>query len=65
MESPGMALARCRELLSLYEIEAITDPRVARVYYDAFHMHHTWRRSPSKRICSKGLWGKTLLGTGG
>jgi hypothetical protein len=38
MESPGIALARCRELLSLYEIEGITDPRVARVYYDAFQI---------------------------
>jgi hypothetical protein len=38
MESPGNALACCRELLSLYEIEAITDPRVARVYYDAFQI---------------------------
>jgi SET domain len=38
MERPGTALARCRELLSLYEIEAITDPRVARVYYDAFQI---------------------------
>lgn len=38
IESPRIALARCRELLSLYEIEAITDPRVARVYYDAFQI---------------------------
>jgi hypothetical protein len=38
MESPGSILAYCRELLSLYEMEAITDPRVARVYYDAFQI---------------------------
>lgn len=38
MESPGTALSRCRDLLSLYEMEAITDPRVARVYYDAFQI---------------------------
>jgi hypothetical protein len=37
-ERPGIALAHCRELLSLYEMEAITDPRVARVYYDAFQI---------------------------
>jgi len=38
MGYPEIALACCRELLSLYEIEAITDPRVARVYYDAFQI---------------------------
>ena len=38
MESPGSTLAYCRELLSLYEMEAIADPRVARVYYDAFQI---------------------------
>lgn len=38
MQRPGTALARCKELLSLYEIEAITDPRIARVYYDAFQI---------------------------
>ncbi|KFY05165.1 hypothetical protein O988_00216 [Pseudogymnoascus sp. VKM F-3808] len=38
MTSPGNALSDCRELLSLYEVEAITDARVARVCYDAFQI---------------------------
>jgi SET domain len=37
-ERPESVLAYCRELLSLYEMEAITDPRVARVYFDAFQI---------------------------
>jgi hypothetical protein len=50
MESPGTALSRCRELLSLYEMEAITDPRVARVYYDAFQICIT--HSDQARACA-------------
>jgi hypothetical protein len=38
MATPGRALADCRELLSLYKAEAISDARVARAYYDAFQV---------------------------
>lgn len=38
METPENTLAYCRQLLSLYEMEAITDARGARVYYNAFQI---------------------------
>ncbi|KFY31874.1 hypothetical protein V493_00719, partial [Pseudogymnoascus sp. VKM F-4281 (FW-2241)] len=38
MTSPGNALADCRELLSLYQVEGITDARVTQVCYDAFQI---------------------------
>lgn len=38
IESPTSTLAYRCELLLLYEMEAITDPRAARVYYNAFQI---------------------------
>jgi hypothetical protein len=53
MESPENTLAYCRQLLSLYEMEAITEARVARVYYDSFQICITHDdQAQAKRICS-------------